>query len=191
MTSSSQYDDGRPIPNDTPPTAYELAALAISLIASGREEDEAFAVARKVFARAEEELLNFETLAERHDAENLELMPDVEAEMAIAAEPFHKGLGVLPPSPERFPLQYEFFIHGILPQRNAVERKSYFKKRVTVACHSRGKQIEDLTEWNLLVVATAKLRGWEDKEHLKSEAKKLHSRSRRGGQNYTLKRPRK
>ena len=192
MITSSQHDeDGRTIPNYKPPTAYELAALAMPMIASGKDEDEAFAMARKVFARAEEELLNFETLDERQAAENLKCMPDVEAEMANAAAPFHKGLGVMPPSCVDFPIDYKVFIHGILPQRNGAEREKYFKTHLLATCSSRSKQIEDLTEWNHLVVETAKQRDWQDKKCMGNDSASLISKSRRGGKSYKLKRWRK
>jgi hypothetical protein len=194
MNRKNHAIDGLPIHNDTPPTAFELATLATAFIVSGKCEAEAFKMAKTVFARAEEEVLKFETHSERRREEMLKNMPDIAADYAEKAELIHKGLGVYPPSIESFPLDNKDFIHGILPQYSADDRVKFFNTQVLDISDLSGKKsdhIEDIDEWNCLVVTTAKLRKWDDTKQLAKEAKQLHSKKRRSVKSYKLERRRK
>lgn len=191
MNRKNHDIDGLPILNDTPPTAFELATLATAFIVSGKCEAEAFEMAKMVFARAEEEVLKFETHSERRREVMLKHMPDIAADYAKKAESIHKGLGVYPPSIERFPLDKKDFIHGILPQYSADDRVKFFNTQLLDSSDLSGKKsdhIEDIDEWNCMIAVTAKIRKWDDKKRLAKEAKQLHSKKRRGGISYKLER---
>lgn len=194
MNHPTYNEDGEPNINSIPPTPFELASLAIALMATGKAEDEAFKIARQVYERAEEELMDFEPLHARRMRGMLELMPDIGAQVAAQADRFHKCLGVNPPPEDDFPLIFEEFIHGILPQNTAKDRKHFFEDRILPVWGSGGKhaeRIEDIHMWNLLLLEVATIRNWAEAARLKKDAASLLSTRRRSGKSYKLKRRRK
>jgi hypothetical protein len=176
--------EGRPIPNSTPPSPFELASLATAFLAAGKTMDEAFVLARDVFRRSEIELESgFPTLEEVRQVEMMECMPNLDEELRGKFQPWIQRLRIKIPDEADFPLSFPSFFNKVLPQVSEEDRRKWFESRVlpVVSRYSQTPPVEipDLSSWLQLLEAAGDARNWEDQGKLQRDARALESPSRR------------